>query len=179
MNPPLQLVAVGVDGSPASDAALVYALEEATARRAGVLAVTAWWVGPVLPEHHRDAMRAGRHTAEVLQAGAIARAQAEVDDSPEVLTRLEHGDASAALLEAARRTACLVIGSEHKGLLRRVSEGSVSARVVRNCEVPVVVVPWLSPAALAVRQLDVYLDLDLEAELALDVDRPSFDTLAP
>lgn len=175
MNPPHQLITVGVDGSPASDAALVYALDEAAARGARVLAVTAWWVGPVLPDSGSSALATRRAAAASVQASAIARACAEIDDPPTVLTRLAHGDPSVMLIDAARHTSCLVIGTEHKSIFRRVTEGSVSARCVRNCAVPVIVVPWIAHPKLQTRGID--LDIDLEAELELDADRPVLETL--
>jgi nucleotide-binding universal stress UspA family protein len=139
-------ITVGVDGSHASDAALVYALDEAVSRDMPVLAVTVWWLGPVLHELHDEISEERHAEAGRVQDSAIERALAEVDD-PEVvsasITRLlVHGDPAEALVEAARDSNHLVVGSEHKHLLRRVTEGSVSARCVRNSAVPVTVVPW-------------------------------------
>ena len=139
--------AVGVDGSPASDAALVYAFDDAAARGGSVLVVTAWWVGPVLPEDRDHEMDQHRSAASLTQDRAIVRASAEVDGVPTIARRLVHGEPAAALLQAAEDCDQLVVGSVHKGLWRRVTEGSVSAQCVRNSPVPVTVVPWPARAA--------------------------------
>lgn len=171
-------ITVGVDGSPASDAALVYACDDAAARDVAVRAVTVWWVGPVMPEDHALAAEHRRAHAGQVQAAAVARALAEFEEPPVVTSHLVHGEPSTALIEAAHGSSCLVIGSEHKGIWRRVTETSISARCIRNCDVPVIVVPWV-PNPLS-SQLDNLLDMDLDAELS-DRDhrgRAGIDTFA-
>lgn len=147
-------ITVGVDGSPASDAALLYALDEAVARRLQVSVVTVFWVGPVLAEHHQASLVARHDEAADVQSAAMARALADHEHPPVVRTHLVHGDPAAVLIEAAHHSTALVIGSEHTPLLRQVNEGSISARCVRNCAVPVTVVPWPPVLAPPLHDLD-------------------------
>lgn len=52
-----------------------------------------------------------------------------------------------------------MIGSEHECIWRRVTETSISARCIRECGIPVIVVPWVPDPSTD------QMDIDLDAEL--------------
>lgn len=135
-------IVVGVDGSPGSKAALVFALREGLARGCTVQVVTTWLVGPPM----RDVISASSYAEEeeaarALQDTLIAEALAEVGEVPDIARIVVHDVGGATLIEAARGAAMLVVGSGRKGALTRAFLGSVSEFCVRHATVPVVVVP--------------------------------------
>jgi nucleotide-binding universal stress UspA family protein len=135
-------VVVGVDGSAASRAALEFALREGAARGSAVEVVTAWsWAGPheslaapATPHEARD--RAQRQQDEV-----VADVLRRVSVAPLLSRQVVQGDPAEVLLRAGRDAAFLVVGSEHKNMLKRAVLGSVSEYCVRHATCPVVVVP--------------------------------------
>lgn len=137
-----KIIVVGVDGSSASDAALRYAVHEAIATGARVCAVTAWWVGPALSDVHDELYEDRRQHAKTVQASAIESVVSSIDNPPEIDRRVLHGSPTATLLQASRGAQCLVVGSEHKGIFKRMTEGSVSVGCARHSTVPLIIVPW-------------------------------------
>lgn len=133
-------ITVGVDGSHGSKAALEFALEEGAARGCTVEIVTTWSLGPALRETITDTVR-------IEQTAAARRLQDELlaeigtPENPQIVHRLIHGDPGEALVNAARNSAMLVVGSGHKSAVSRTLIGSVSEYCVRHAPVPVVVVP--------------------------------------
>ena len=140
-------VAVGVDGSPASDAALAFAMEEAVAGRRDVHAVTAWWIGPALPEEHGARRDVHHQQAERVQAAAIDRVLGHTAAPVQIHRVVAHGPPPDVLVDRARDEYLLVIGTSHKGNIKRALEGSVSADCVRRCVRPVIVVPYVETTA--------------------------------
>ena len=124
-------VVVGTDGSPASQAALDFAVQEAALRDVPLVAVCAL----------SDA--AGVFgTARSIEADfstAIGKVQA---DHPEVLVqkRVEQGAPRAALLAVASRGQLLVLGARGRGGLREMTLGSVSLAILHHAPCPVIVV---------------------------------------
>lgn len=115
-------IVVGVDGSPASAAALRWALAEAALRRSPVQACHAW-----LPPPGGAADEAGLESA----ARAVLRDAVAGTPAAPVLVR---GMASSVLLDAARHADLLVVGmAGHVGLVTR--------HVVTHAACAVVVVP--------------------------------------
>ena len=134
-------IVVGVDSSAASDAALDFAIADAAATVRPVRAVTAWWVGPALPEEH-GARREERHQkAEQIQAGAVDRALQRADRRVEVESVVTHGPPGDVLIRHARDAYALVLGTGRKGHAKRALGGSTSTDCVRGCRCPVIVVP--------------------------------------
>lgn len=138
-------ICVGVDGSTSSRAALQFACAEAKYRGAKILAVTAWWIdvgygGYGLWPSSED-QAAYKHSAAETQARAIERVAKEIDEMPEIDRRVVRSAPGEALVELARDCDLLVVGTEHKGLMKRVSAGSTSTYCVRHSHTPVVVVP--------------------------------------
>lgn len=146
-------VVVGIDGSPAAEAALAFAFDEASHHGWTVVALHAWDVpsydllivpnGPVpvpLTDVADDEIRL---TAEVL-AGFR-------DDYPDVAVeeRLVRGPAIASLVAASADAAMVVIGTHGHGPAMGALLGSVSNGLLHKAKVPVAVVPPLPTAPSA------------------------------
>ncbi|ADH70656.1 universal stress protein [Nocardiopsis dassonvillei] len=136
-------VVVGVDGTPASHAALVWATEEA-ARRGTQLRIVHGLGMPVVIGAYgaagrvavEDQREAGH---DLLTAGAAYahRARPGLD----VVTVLAPEDAPAVLLNDALPEDVVVVGSRGLGGVRAIMLGSVSVRASSHAPCPVVVVP--------------------------------------
>jgi len=136
-------IVVGVDGSPASRAALAWAAEEAERRGCAVEAVTGthrdfgFAVGAVpvdvmigmLPEEMRAAQQ------EVLDAAVAA-----VSTTVEIRTSPVKEEAKLALVEASKHASMLVVGRRGMGAVLSTLLGSVSLYCVHHASCPVVVI---------------------------------------
>ena len=136
-------IVVGVDGSPASRAALAWAVDEAARRGCAVEVITgqhrdfgmAVGVVPIdmmigmLPEE----LRAARQ--QVLDE-AVAGISTEV----EVRTVVAAEEAKLALTSASEHASLLVVGRRGLGAVMTALLGSVSAYCVRHASCPVVVI---------------------------------------
>ena len=135
-------VVVGVDGSPASLAALGRGVEEAILRHAVLHVVHAW-------QYPFD-MTATSYTAVPVPAGEMeqwaeqviddALAAAGVDDKVEVVRQATNGGASLVLAEAARGAQLLVVGTRGHSRLTGLFLGSVSQYLAVHAPCPVLVV---------------------------------------
>lgn len=133
-------VVVGIDGSPLSEAALAFAFEAASMRRAPVVAVHAWrdamidtsvsllidWDGV---EAEEQALLAER------LAGWAARYPDVAVERVVALDRPAH-----ALQERSVRAQLLVVGSRGRGGLTGMLLGSVSQTLLHHAACPVVIV---------------------------------------
>ncbi|MDD7937541.1 universal stress protein [Actinomycetospora lutea] len=139
-------VAVGVDGSEGSRAALDYAMDEAARRGVGVHAITAY-AGPdvwstaegLVPDArvlHDAAQREA--TAAVQEVSAVRRERGR--PVPEVRTEVAMGPASTVLLHHARGASVLVVGHRGRGGLASRFIGSVGLSAVIHADCTVVVV---------------------------------------
>ena len=139
-------ILVGVDGSPAAQAAVEWAAEEAT-RQQRPLHLVHGFGGPLSgPPVSLDSPDEGlvrsrvRSDAEQVLGEAVARARS-ASPGLEVTTELVAGGAAAALLGEARGGAKMVVlGSRGMGGFRGLLVGSVSAEVASHAPCPVVVV---------------------------------------
>ncbi|MEP7370335.1 MAG: universal stress protein [Dermatophilaceae bacterium] len=144
-----RVITVGVDGSKASMTAVRFALEEAKLRGAIVRAVTAWEADtayaargfPLLEEEQAAYVR----SATAVQDKAIELAVQAAEDAPLLNRKVVRGRPGQALVALSADAVLLVVGTEHKGALKRVVMGSTSAHCVKHSRVPVVVVPFLDP----------------------------------
>ncbi len=137
-------VAVGVDGSKASSAALRAAADEASCRGSRLLVVQAWqdlnptgygiYLAP--PEVARD-LQAG---AEQLAAQMVGEIAADHPDL-EVDMRVIQAHPASALLTAAETAQLVVVGTHGRGHFPGMRQGSVTAAVVHGATCPVMVVP--------------------------------------
>ncbi|MFH8387032.1 universal stress protein [Kitasatospora sp. NPDC018058] len=131
-------VVVGVDGSPASRAAIGFAFEEASIGGTDVLAV----------EVRRPA-EAGRPDLIEESLTDLSEALAGWPEKyPDIRVRREvlTGSPAPMLATIATHTRCLVIGSRGLGGFRGLLFGSTGRALVHRCTVPLVIVPNGNPA---------------------------------
>jgi nucleotide-binding universal stress UspA family protein len=135
-------IVVGVDGSPGSDRAIEWAVQEAITRGAGLELVHAWTVPqtdlPALAPAERQAFEEeGRATLERAHAAAE-----DAEHAPgEVRSRLIEESAARALIAAGEHAEILVVGSRGRGGFAGLVLGSVSQHCASHAPCPVAVVP--------------------------------------
>lgn len=139
----MQRIVVGVDGSPGSERALRWAIEEGGMRGAQVDAVHAWhpiYVG--LGPDGAMGLELGvlEASARAVLDRAVDGADASVLEEP-VNRRVVSGGAGASLLEAAQGADLLVVGARGHGGFVGLLLGSVSQQVAHHGTCPVVIVP--------------------------------------
>jgi nucleotide-binding universal stress UspA family protein len=136
-------VVVGVDGSPASDAAVAIAFEEVAMSGGELVAVHSWSdaVLPVGPEFgffaDLDWEPLARHAGEVLtERLAVWRGK-----YPEVTVRelVSRNRPAQALIEAAPGARLIVVGSRGRGGFTGLILGSVSQAVLHHANCPVLI----------------------------------------
>jgi nucleotide-binding universal stress UspA family protein len=143
-------IVVGVDGSDASRAALLWAADEARLRTAALVAVHAWSFIPAQPigDPGMLAIPAGDLTGQLSAESEAARSVLAdaVDDAfegapeIEVEQRLVEGDPGDALVAESETAELVVVGSHGRSGLKAALLGSVSRHVVSHAACPVVVV---------------------------------------
>jgi nucleotide-binding universal stress UspA family protein len=132
-------IVVGVDGSPAGQRALRWALAEANRRKESILAVTAW---------HWDTLENVATISSAAADEAAAMLSQQIDAVPAservavpIVKQVREGRPGDVLTAAARDADLLVIGSHgHSHRLQQVL-GSTAEECVRNANCPVVVLP--------------------------------------
>jgi nucleotide-binding universal stress UspA family protein len=133
-------IVVGVDGTPASDRALEWALEEAVVRGCPLHVVHAWQYEALVDWTETSAQReiaaSERLVDQALQR--VTRADAE---QPEIVRRSLRGNAAEVLETASEGAAMLVVASHTDHRIRQVVLGSTSMHVVRHAHAPIVVIP--------------------------------------
>lgn len=136
-------IVVGVDGSPASEQALHWALDYARAVGGTIQAVAAWeypafygWSGQGVPtaEAFNPEEIADRTLTDTVDKVAGA------DPGVRITRMVVPGGAPQALLQAAKGAALLVVGSRGLGGFSGVLLGSVSRHVTEHAPCPVTVV---------------------------------------
>ena len=141
MSETQNVIVVGVDGSPASDRALEWAMQEGRRRGWTVEVVTAFGhakhVGGMAETTVTRQAREAAETAQVHQIDKVAAYRDDVTLACEVV----EGPAVERLVEASRHAGLLVVGSRGYGLVREILVGSVAAGCIRNATCPVVVLP--------------------------------------
>lgn len=155
------VVVVGVDGSPRSNLALDWAIEQ-TKRRRAVLRVVCSYELPTFAAHtleggslHSDGYLYDATQQVVEEAAERARA-AGVEN---VEMALETGDPAGVLVEMSRTVACVVIGSRGGGGFADRLLGTVSSAVPAHAYCPTVVVPEKSKGeTLPIKHIVVGVD---------------------
>ncbi|MEV4006653.1 universal stress protein [Actinomadura sp. NPDC049753] len=140
-------IVAGVDGSPAGDAALGFAVEEAVLHHDPVTAVCSWWDPATLPGPDRVPFidpRAVRHEAIARFERAVAPWRA---GRPEVLieTRFVLDAPRRALVGASHGAAMLVVGVRGIGSPPPMLLGPVPQVALHEARCPVAVVPAPEP----------------------------------
>lgn len=162
-NAPSQIrgaVVVGIDGSPAGQQALRWALTEARLRSASLRIVHAWTFGYAnLPIGDLASMgsvvpypASGLAVSDIRQAaeGVVERAVAELAGAIEgvqIEQRVVEGAAAAVLIGAVCQDDLLVVGSRGHGGFAGLMLGSVSQQCAHHAPCPVVIVHPATPSA--------------------------------
>ncbi|MEU8606478.1 universal stress protein [Actinoplanes sp. NPDC048791] len=149
-------VVVGVDGSPESDEALIWALQEGRLRDLPVRAINVWHPDGTPAQVERlSAMQSVAELRTRLQEDfALAvRAVAERVQAPDlaVTSEVRYGHPVPELIRAAGPDALLVVGSRGRGSITGSMLGSVSQSCVQYADSTVVVVRGHRRAAPARR----------------------------
>lgn len=131
-------VVVGIDGSPASEAATALAFDEASRRGAELVAVHVWSDMAPIPGAATD-----RHQCEQRAEETLAERLAGWQERyPDVRTRrvVESDRPARWLVEHSADAQLVVLGSHGRGGFAGMLLGSVSAAVAQSVDVPVIVV---------------------------------------
>ncbi len=134
-------VLLGVDGSPASEAATAIAFEESSRRGVGLVALHAWNSPRVTGSTRlRQDSKWDAQLSEEEETLA-ERLAGWLERYPDVGIRrvVEIGDPAHWLIEASERAQLLVVGSHGCSRARGVLLGSVGAAVVNRARIPVLV----------------------------------------
>jgi nucleotide-binding universal stress UspA family protein len=134
-------VLVGIDGSPASEAATAIAFDEASRRGVGVTALHAWTdlrvsdFKDVFPNANWDAELSHE---EATLAERLAGWQ-ERYPGVGIRRKIEIGEPARPLIEASELAQLLVVGSHGRGGFAGMLLGSIAAVVVNRARIPVIV----------------------------------------
>ena len=136
-------IVVGIDGSPGSEHALRFAIDESNLRALPLRIVSAWEVpaleyigGAVTPTP--DLFAQAKSHAEDVLADALEEARAAGVTAE---TRAVEGHAPQVLLEQAARARLLVVGSRGRSGLASILLGSVSSWLAHHTTCPLAIVP--------------------------------------
>jgi nucleotide-binding universal stress UspA family protein len=135
-------VVLGVDGSPAGEAAVALAFEEASARDATLIALIAWtpWLAGT---PYADDMRVHWSDMEAEQKQLLAQRLAGwQEEYPDVAVdrRVVRERSAKALIDASRDAQLLVVGSRGRGGFAGLLLGSTSQALVHHAPCPLAVV---------------------------------------
>lgn len=137
-------VAVGIDGSTASQRALRLAATEASLRHVALLVVHAWrdelYTGYGVYTTPVDITRELRQAADDLAAHEIATIAEEFPDL-DLLVRVTQSHPVSALVQASHEAQLVVVGAHGRGFFPGMHQGSVAGGVVHRASTPVIVVP--------------------------------------
>jgi nucleotide-binding universal stress UspA family protein len=146
---------VCVDGSPSSDAAVVWATREAIMRHVPLTlmhavapVVVGWPMGQLyahMPEWQKDSAQQFIDQARKTFDASLGKSEA-----PEVRTEVVYSRVMPALIHASKEAWMVVTGSEGMGALGRLLLGSVATALLHHAHCPVAVI-ILMKAALQIR----------------------------
>ena len=125
-------IVVGVDGSPSSDLALGWAIEEATRRALPLHIIHAFSYGyPMTDAGMGYAINGLRQLADGVRKDAVSRARRA---NPELVITWSQpaGRPAPALLEAAQTADTVIVGARGMSAARGVFMGSVSVQVAAH-----------------------------------------------
>jgi len=143
---PMAPVLLGIDGSPASEAATAWAFDEASRRGVELIALHAWSDIAVFPMLGMD-WRTYQGQGEELLAERLAGWEDRYPDV-RVNRRLVCDTPRHWLIEESRKAQLVVLGRRGRGGFTGLRLGGVSAAIARSAKVPVIVVPTSSANAV-------------------------------
>ncbi|MEV6235607.1 universal stress protein [Lentzea sp. NPDC051838] len=133
-------IVVGIDGTPASDRALAWALDEAVVRGCPLHVVNAWQYEALVDWTETSAQREIGASEQLIEQ-AVRRVGDGRADLPEIVRRSLRGDAAEVLEAASQGAVMLVVASHTDHRIRQMVLGSTSMHVVRHAHAPIVVIP--------------------------------------
>lgn len=145
----MEKIVVGVDGSESAQQALEWAAAEAKLRGADLLVVHTWQqpvavlmspYAPVLADTAALEEAAWRTLTDSVAAANVTEIVGQVQQV------VVQGSAAPALIEAARESSLLVVGSRGRGGFAGLLLGSVSQQVAHEATVPIVIIPPVARA---------------------------------
>ncbi|OBB87744.1 universal stress protein [Mycobacterium sp. 852002-30065_SCH5024008] len=134
-------VLVGIDGSPASEAATAIAFDEASRRGVRLIALHAWTdlrvsdFKEMFPTLNLEAQLSEQEETLAERLAGWQERYPEVG----IRRRIEIGDPASPLIEASERAQLIVVGSHGRGGFAGMLLGSVAAAVVNRAKIPVIV----------------------------------------
>ena len=136
---------IGIDGSPESEAAMHWGLEEAVRRDIEVELVYALAV-PVVSDAYGMVMTRPdidelTQFSQGLLDAALVAARAVAPEGLTITARLASGPPAAVLIEASKQAEALVVGTRGLGAISGKLLGSVSVRLAGKAVCPVYIVP--------------------------------------
>ncbi|TDC67481.1 universal stress protein [Actinomadura sp. GC306] len=139
---PARRIVVGVDGSPASVAALRFALREARLRDASVTLVCAWWDPASLPGPERLPYADPEAIKERVRARFASAVGPELVDFPDIAVQdmFVKERARRALVDLAADAMLLVVGDRGMGTSPTTLLGAVTRAVLHEAPGPIAVV---------------------------------------
>jgi nucleotide-binding universal stress UspA family protein len=137
-----RVVVVGIDGSPASRHALLFAADEARQRGADLQVVTSFDVPDILWPGHGPAMTPVDDRVEMAKRAARKVVDSELPDQSDLNIHVvaTTSPPTVALVERSAGADLLVVGSRGHGGFRGLIMGSVSLQCVLHARCPVAVV---------------------------------------
>jgi nucleotide-binding universal stress UspA family protein len=145
-------VVVGCDGQPESDAALRFAVREASLRSARLVMVMSFFkpIDPDLDEYDTPESELRSRALRTAEASLCRALSLAPEHLPIHQTVTGQGEPSRVLLHDYGTAELFVLGSHHRNLVKRVFSGHATSRtLIHQGHVPVVVVPpdWIAPTA--------------------------------
>jgi nucleotide-binding universal stress UspA family protein len=158
-------IVVGVDGSPASNAAVCWAARDAAMRNVPLTLVHAYnTYVPTFPQIPLSAGVAlfqdedGRQVLE--QAVKIAEDAVKADQNIAIASELKSAPPVPTMVDLSEEAEMVVVGSNGRGAVGRVLLGSVSSGVVRHAKCPVAVIRDEDPLMPHPLQAPVLVGID-------------------
>ena len=158
-------IVVGVDGSPASNAAVSWAAREAVLRQTPLTLIhvvnpgpSPWAQTPLLDEFAVWQKNEGRR----ILADALKIARDNAIDSPgiSIESELMRSETVPTLVDLSREAKLVVVGNEGRGALARAVLGSVTSSLIRRAHCPVAVIRDEEPQMPHLAQAPVLVGID-------------------